>query len=232
VQYSKYKHHSGYNEPQAFSSYLDMADSFDRSIYYWWQVLELLGDDTILERQLKLLPGNSGIDSSDSQSILRSLQAADTMPHRGTHAETSGTGSSSGSKGGTKQLLQAIGNLQKKIDESEEKEKDYVQQVQASVVMANHDRAQEKLEKLGDKIRELHRCDKKRKGYILQYKHSFAEYVALERQVSKAMNIEYDPEIENDDASFLEDADTSDSSLDESEVQHDKYSSSKYVRSL
>lgn len=76
------------------------------------------------------------------------------------------------------------------------------------MLLDSGDRAQEKLERLGDEIRGLEEDNtKKRKRLISHYKRSRREYVLFEHQLSQAMGIELDPDIEKDDASFLEEED-------------------------
>lgn len=163
--------------------------------------MDVNGDATILQRQVKLIPGGASINTSDPQSIARSLAAASLPLHSQSNNTTGGSARKGGSSTG--QLLQLLSNLGAEFKISEEKENVYWDNANTRVLMDSRDKAQEKLEKLGDEIRGLEQNTRKRKRLILQYKRSQKEYAQFERKLSQAMGIEIDTDIENDDASFL-----------------------------
>jgi hypothetical protein len=186
---------SGKNEPQAdeFERKLDLGNPLHRSVLYWWKIMDANGDAVILQRHVKLIPGGAGIDTSDPQSIPRSLVAASTI----LHPRQTGNGST------TDRLLNVLAGLQSEMKASDEKENMYWENANTKVLLDSRDKAQEKLERLGDEIRGLEQKNRKRKRLISQYKQSHHEYILFEHQLSQAMGIEVNPDIEKDDASFL-----------------------------
>jgi hypothetical protein len=197
---------SGKNEPQSdeFERKLDLANPLHQSVLYWWRIMDANGDASILQRHVKLIPGGAGIDTSDPQSISRSLEAASATLHPPMDKGSGVTG-----KGGstTDRLLKVLDSLDGEMKASDEKENMYWEHANTKVLLDSRDKVQEKLERLGDEIRGLEENNKKRKRLISQYKRSRQEYVLFERQLSQAMGINVNPDIENDDASFLEEDD-------------------------
>jgi hypothetical protein len=198
---------SGRNEPQddEFESKLDLGDPLHQSVLYWWKIMKANGDAVILQRQVKLIPGGAGIDTSDPQSISHSLAAISGPLHREMTNNNGGTG-----KGGstTDRVLKALDAMEAEMKEFDnEKENMYWEHANTKVLLDSRDKAQEKLERLTDEIHGLEENNRKRKRLISQYKQSRREYVLFERQLSQAMGIEFNPDIENDDASFLEEED-------------------------
>jgi hypothetical protein len=195
---------SGNHEPQddEFESKLDLGNPLHQSVLYWWRILIANGDTAILQRHVKLIPCGAGIDTSDPQSISRSLAAASTKV---LHPRMdNGKGGST-----TDHILKALDGLETKFNAlDDEKENMYWEHANIKVLLDSCDKAQEKLERLGDEIRGLEQDNtKKRKRLISHYKRSRREYVLFEHQLSQAMGIELDPDIEKDDASFLEEED-------------------------
>jgi hypothetical protein len=196
---------SGHNEPleDELVNTLDLGDPLHQSVlYWWWKVMDANGDATILQRQVKLVPNGAGINTSDPQSIACSLAAARLPLHSQSNNISGGRGRKGGSSAG--QLLQLLSNLGAEFKASKEKENVYWDNANTRVLMDSRDKVQEKFERLGDEICGLEQNTRKRKRLISQYRRSRKEYVLFERQLSQAMGIEIDTDIENDDASFLE----------------------------
>jgi len=198
---------SGQQEPDNFDEALDLGDPMDQAILYWWRLMEINGDPSIINKFTRLLPGGSGFDTSDPSSINRSLQAASTKLRRcgGAGGSTGDNTASTGGKGKspTDRIINALNELKSEAMADEEKEN-----AQSKYFLhTDRDRAEKKVEELADEIRNMpdndYRARKKRKKKIMQYKRARAEYVDLEREVAKVGKTEFDPEIEKDDASFL-----------------------------
>ena len=137
-----------------------MSDPVDQAILHWWKVIEVNGDQSILQKFVRLLPAGAGIDSSDPQSIQRSLAAAATsMRGRDGNKENHGGSESRTGRSPSNRLINAINRV---VDEAKCDEENLYS------VMANRDRAQEKVDKLAETIRSMPfntERDKKRKAH-------------------------------------------------------------------
>ena len=90
-------------------------------------------------------------------------------------------------KGGstTDHLLKVFDGLQAEIKVSDEKENRYWEHANTKVLLESHDKAQEKLESLGDRISGLDQNNRKKcKKLISQYKQTQLEYIVFEHQLS------------------------------------------------
>lgn len=92
-------------------------------------------------------------------------------------------------------------------------ENEYWTSAKTKLLMENRDRAEEKCEKIADKIRDLRPSNMddtrhhKRTRLVKEYQRARCEFVQLQRQVSNALGMEFNPELEKDDASFLNESD-------------------------
>jgi hypothetical protein len=146
----------------------------------------------------------SFLSASSSESEHSELAAASTTLHPRKDSGSGGTGIGGST---TDRLLKVLDGLEAEMKASDEKENTYWEHANTKVLLDSRDKVQEKLERLGDKIRGLEQNNRKRKTLISQYKRSRHEYVLFEHQLSQAMGIEVNPDIEKDDASFLEEDD-------------------------
>jgi hypothetical protein len=197
---------SGHNKPleDELVNTLDLGDPLHQSVLYWWKVMDANGDATILQRQVKLVPDGVGINTSDPQSITRSLAAAHLPLHSQSNNISGGRGRKGGSSAG--QLLQLLSNMGAEFKASEEKENVYWDNANTRVLMDSRDKVQEKLKRLGDEIRGLKQNTRKCKRLISQYKRSRKENALFEHQLSQSrMGIQrIDMDIENNNALVLE----------------------------
>ena len=198
---------SGDNTPKTFEDYLDLSDPLDLSVYYWYKIMKENGDESIFDRQVKLIPGGAGVDTSNPQTFARSLAAASTHPQRQPLGNASGTGGSGKGSSTADKFLHELGELKKEVTKDDQKENSFW-------LMQNRDRAQDKVDKLYEKIESLDSEDeyehRRKKRLISIYKCSVQEYVQLEKQVAEITGLDFDPEIAKNNAPFLDDEDVGD----------------------
>jgi len=189
---------SGGNDPETMINFVKptmIPD--DMTAFYMFKIFLEKDDDSFINRTVRLLPDDVGVDTSNPQSIIDCVEAVVNTPKHYNNNDSDNLSSVSRSNNGkvTKELLQSLQTSLENISRQSES----LSQSDLHEAMKNRDRAELKSDKLREEAKQKFKIDKKSRGTqiaIRKFKNAYHEYISLQKMVKEMQGEVFDESLE------------------------------------